>query len=255
MKQIALVITLGLFLAALAGLNPTGSRGTTEASTQAIPRALEEQQILSATVRFVVESWMIRPDEKGYNVDRTMGHGTVMAGRYLVTHNHFDVPLSLLNRPGDQDSSSALFLYDSQGELLHRGPFADFRLAYRDTETLVFVHEEADFFTRLGVSSASFSTWTRLALEPGTEVAQVDWDSVVARVDWVNIEEAYLQDGTPRLVLDDGVLPGASGGGIFYEGVHIANNWRFSEQIDGSGSIVDVVTEAALNSAALVDLP
>jgi hypothetical protein len=202
----------------------------------------------------MIESWIVRPDEKGYDIEYTLGHGTVMAGRYLVTHNHFEVPLNIMQRPGDAGSYGVVYLYNSSGELLHKGPLSDFELARSDVETLVFAHKEAGFFEDLGIASAGYAAWPAVMLEPEMEVAQVDWDGETARVDWVNVKEVILNNGTPRLVLDDGVLQGASGGGIFWQGIHVANNWQLHEKIDASGAVVEAVTTVALNSAGILNL-
>ncbi len=252
-RKILLSIIIIVFAALIFPSMVKLSDATASAASESDSQALEEQ-ILNTTVRFMVESWIVRADEMGYDIDYTMGHGTVMDGRYLVTHNHFDIPLNILNRQGDAGSYAVVTLYTSRGEPLYRGPLADFQLARKDVETLVFAHKEEGFFTDLGFASATFSAWTSLALEPGTEVAQVDWDGKTARVDWVKVQDVILDDGAPRLVLDDAVLPGASGGGIFYGSIHVANNWQLQESIDTTGAVVEAVTAAALNSAGILDL-
>ena len=68
-------------------------------------------------------------------------------------------------------------------------------------------------------------------------------------------EQVFLDNGVPRLVLADGVLPGASGGGIFFEGVHVANNWQLHERLGTDGALLQATTTAALNSQALLALP
>jgi hypothetical protein len=217
-------------------------------------RNIAEEQILHATVRIMVESWLVRQDESGYEIDRTVGHGTVIAGRYLLTHNHFGVPLSILQEQEESGSYAVVYLYNSQGQLLHKGPLTDYEVAHKGMETLVFAHKEAAFFENLGLSSADFAAGPAPELQPGMEVAQVDWDGVTARVDWVRVKEIIVEDGAPRMVLDDSVLPGASGGGIFWNGVHVANNWRLEETIDGTGSVVAAVTTAALNPVGIAML-
>ena len=253
MKRITLLSIIIIFLSGLLFLSSTNSSGATAGTARSNADQELEQHILNATVRFMVESWIVRPDETGYDIDYTMGHGTVMNGRFLVTHNHFDVPLSILNREGDAGSYVVIYLYNSQGEPLLKVPFADFELAGQDVETLVFAHKEEGFFTNLGLSSAAFADGAAQALQPGTEVAQVDWDGMTARVDWVTVQEVILDEGPPRLILADAVLPGASGGGIFYHGVHVANNWHLHEKIDATGAVVEAVTAVALNSAIVVN--
>jgi hypothetical protein len=121
-----------------------------------------------------------------------------------------------------------------------------------EEELLVFAYKEADLFAELGFESAEFKDWGSLTLEAGMEVAQIDWDGATTRVDWTTIQEVKLEDGAPRLVLEDGAIPGASGGGIFLNGFHVANNWRIEEQVDASGAVVDTVTTVALNTAMVV---
>lgn len=227
--------------------------GVSASSASESTRDQLAEQILSTTVRIQVESWIVLPDEKGYGIDTSMGHGTVMAGRYLVTHNHFSVPLSILQQQESAGSYGVVYIYNDRGELLHKGPLTDYEVAQRDAETLVFAHKEAGFFEKLGFASA-VAAYAALALEPGMLVAQVDWDGTTARVDWVSVKEIILEDGAPRMVLADGVLPGASGGGIFWNGQHVANNWQLHEKIDATGTVVEAVTAVALNSAEVSDL-
>lgn len=211
-----------------------------------------EEQLLRATVRIKVESWVVRLDESGYDIDASTGHGTVTGGRFLITHNHFSVPLSILNRQANEASYGLVYLYDSRGNLLHKGPLLDFVVAREEMETLVLAHKEAGFFETLGFTSAAIGTEAFFA--PGMEVAQVDWDGAKARIDWVQVKQVILEGGAPRLVLDDGVLPGASGGGIFLAGKHVANNWRLEEKIDGAGIVVQALTAAALNPQGMANL-
>jgi NADH:ubiquinone oxidoreductase subunit B-like Fe-S oxidoreductase len=82
-------------------------------------------------------------------------------------------------------------------------------------------------------------------------VAQVDWDGERAHIDWVVVDKIITQEGTPRLILSNGVLNGASGGGIFWNGYHIANNWSLIEMVGADGTVLGQVTTAALNSEAV----
>ena len=174
------------------------------------------------------------------------------SGRYLITHNHFSVPLSILKQKASAGSYGVVYLYNSRGVLLHKGPLSDFKVAREGVETLVFAHKEIGFFDKLGFVSAQVATGTPPA--PGMKVAQVDWDGSEARVDWVEVKTVIVDDGAPRLVLDDGVLPGASGAGIFWNGLHVANNWRLEEKMNGAGYVVAAVTAAALNPDGIADL-
>ncbi|MDX1616299.1 MAG: hypothetical protein R3300_18445 [Candidatus Promineifilaceae bacterium] len=212
-----------------------------------------EQQILSATVRITLESWVLAEEGKGYETKSSTGHATVMNGRYLVTHNHFSLPLNSADA-ADSGASVMVSLYDSGGELLFRGPLSAFDVVSVQEQTVVLAHKEEGFFEALGFRSATFQAATALPLEPGMTVAQIDWDGQQTRVDWVTIERVILDEGTPRLVLFDGATAGASGGGIFWQGVHVANNWGVGEYLGPAGEVIEAVTIAALNSAAVAGL-
>jgi hypothetical protein len=86
------------------------------------------------------------------------------------------------------------------------------------------------------------------------EVAQIDWDGATAHVEWVVIEDVVMNDGTPRLELANAVMRGASGGGVFWNGYHIANNWSQATTYDAnSGAVTRQYSVAALNSTAVVE--
>jgi hypothetical protein len=216
-------------------------------------RRLIEQQILKSTVRILVQSLTVKADESGYEIDDTLGHATVMGDRYLVTHNHFDIPLSIRPQGGEPDTYGQVLLYNAVGDLVFKGPLSDFELVREDKETLVFAYKEGGLFEKLGFAPAEFVDWTSVSFRPGMEVAQVDWDGLTTRVDWATIQEVDIEDGVPRLVLNDGAIPGASGGGIFFGGAHVANNWRLEEQVGPQGEVVSELTTVALNSTAVVN--
>lgn len=210
-----------------------------------------EKHILAATVRMELVSWIVSDDESGYELDSIVGHATIKEGRYLVTHNHFRIPLSIRHRDGEPEVYVVVKLSNSSGKLLFEGPLSDFELVWEDPEALVITPKEDGLLEKLGFVSAEFSDWPTVPLEAGMEVAQVDWDGATTRVDWVTVQEVKVEDGVPRLVLADDVTPGASGGGIFWRGVHIANNWAMVQQFEGSGALVNTVTKVALNSAQI----
>ena len=54
-----------------------------------------EAQILGTTVRLRI-GVMALQEGRYQIVDRSIGHATVMAGRYVVTHNHFSLTLKNL---------------------------------------------------------------------------------------------------------------------------------------------------------------
>lgn len=213
-----------------------------------------ERRILAATVRIELQGWSVAENESGYNIDYTVGHATVRDGGYLVTHNHFSIPLSIRSHNEESEVYTVITLSDSNGEALFKGSIADFELAWEDPETLVFAYKGEDLFQDTGIVSAEFSDWSSVPLKAGMEVAQVDWDGMTTRVDWTTVREVNVEDGVPRLVLADSVTLGASGGGIFWRGIHIANNWLLVQHYDELGELHEM-TKVALNSAPVTGEP
>ena len=206
-----------------------------------------EQQALATTVRVQMEGWVEFDPDMGREPisNETISHGTVVAGRYLITHNHFGIS------PIYQGNGTSLHatLYDASGKMLIEA--TAFSVAFVDTETLVleFTDKEGQgLFESLGISSAPFLTWDSAPLISGMEVAQVSWDGMTTNVDCVIIESIILNETTPRLELANDIQPGSSGGGIFWQGYHIANNWqRTGWRESGSTVIWQKSSSAALN--------
>jgi hypothetical protein len=179
-----------------------------------------------------------------------------MDGRYLVTHNHFSVPLSMLKNVKN-NGTAAVSMYKANGErIILEAPPTVFTVVVEDPETLVLDFGTNDagqgFFEMLGMPSAKFKARQDLQLQPGMEVAQIDWDSTTAHVDWVRVNDLDMVDGAPTLELDSFVTPGASGGGVFWQGYHIANNWATVTILDEAGSVVRQFSRTALNSLQAV---
>jgi hypothetical protein len=210
-----------------------------------------EQQILASVVRLRVRGPAV--DDHTQYTDG-IGHGTVVAGRYLVTHNHFGVDIAFLEQM-PHNGSAAVSLYRASGEKIVVEAWPDvFTIVYEDKETLVLdfgTVGDKGFFEANGLQSARLSTWREIRLGPGMHVAQVDWDGERAHIDWVAVNKIVTQEGAPRLVLSNGVSGGASGGGIFWNGYHIANNWSLIETVGADGTVLRQVTIAALNSEAV----
>ncbi len=212
-----------------------------------------EKRILSSTVQFRIDAWLVKANESGYEVNVTYGHATLKDDSYLVTHNHFSVPLPSQFGGDQPDVYAQVILANSSGEALFKGPLSEFEAVWEDPETLVITHQNAELFQKLGFASADFQDWSSTPLATGMEVAQVDWDGATTRVDWTTIQEVHVEDGVPRLVLGDAVTLGASGGGIFWNGDHVGNNWLQVQHLDQSGQIVASTTKVALNSVHVAD--
>jgi hypothetical protein len=255
MKRSAILVWF-VFLAALLirGLTPGHSKPVVtcqqpSALTGANCRQLESL-MLNATVQIVVQSWQVNRTETGYEVHGSRGLGTVLDGRYLITHNHYATLPRSLSLPLQPEICIRIILYDAQGEFLMAAPLTEFTIRSQESETLVVeMTREADkkLFAQRSVSSAYLDTDDLSFFKPGTEVAQIDWNGVQASVDWVEVQAVITTNGIPRLLLADSVTPGASGGGVFWNGNHVAVNWSLLEYLDGNGIVVGQSTIAALD--------
>ena len=181
-----------------------------------------------------------------------IGHATVIGGRYLVTHNHYPVTAAAL-KSGGEGLVTAVSIYKANGEpVLTTAPLSYLTVVVEEPETLVLdfnVYGGIGFFDSLGVPSAEINGNAGLGLLPGSEVAQIDWDGATAHVDWTRV--ITVHGGSPaRLETENFVEQGASGGGVFHNGVHIGNNWTRQTDRLGSGEIVRQYSVAALNRSA-----
>lgn len=210
-----------------------------------------EEQILAATVRIEVHRWLSEEGIRGEYIDGSGGHATVLDGRFLITHNHFSIPLESIE--GTSGEQLRISVYKANGELIidSMRPSA-FTIVAQDQETVVLdfgEYVDEGLFDMLDIPSAQFQSWESLSLRPGSEVAQINWDNETAFVQWVNIRSLVTAAGTPRIELDNGVIKGASGGGIFWNGTHIGNNWTTTTvKAANDGAMLDAFSTAALNS-------
>jgi hypothetical protein len=213
-----------------------------------------ETQILASTVRLEWHVWMEKDEGGEYTpIDGSAGHATIKEGRYLVTHNHSVISLS------DPKSGmlTTVSVFTANGKPLWLDAPVEFvSTAAEDVETLVLDfgnYGSKGLFAAFGLSSAEFRSWESLALHSGEEVAQINWDGKTAHVDWVKVQTIITEHGMPRLELANFVMPGASGGGVFWHGYHIANTWtRESVRNVHSGAVLRRYSVAALNSSRIV---
>jgi hypothetical protein len=215
-----------------------------------------EEEILASTVRIQLSGWLASAETNTATwtrLDTEIGHGTVKDGRTLVTHNHYQMPFDLL---AAGRVTGLVSLFTSAGEpILAKADIRMVSVTYEDSQSLVldFQTETGQgLFDMLDIPSVSFKTWSDLPLQPGQEVAQIDWDGATAHVDWVKIEAVRTDDATPKLELDNFNEVGSSGGGVFWQGVHIANNWQRTtiNETGGTGILLQF-SSAALNSLSL----
>jgi len=213
---------------------------------------LYEQQILATVVRLEV---LVPSLEDPSLLTGGSGHGTIKDGRFIVVHNHFSIDLSIFADEAQRDLVS-LNLYSADGYMLlrdERPPL--FEIVVEDQETLVLdfgTNDEGEgFFDWFRVPSAPFKNIHEITIRPGLEVAQVNWDGQITYIDWVQVQEVITNDGVPRLVLANPINDGSSGGGVFWMGAHIANNWMIGGILDESRTVTFQYSYAAINSVAV----
>lgn len=205
--------------------------------------AAQAERILASTVRLEI----IGPSST------RKSHATVTGGRYLITHNHFS--LVWVNVQQDDHWTIRLIRPDGRS-FLNNMPLSIFTVVAETEEMLVLDFGEIDgigFFERLGFSSAELKPWAGMPVQPGREVAQVNWDGSQSFVQWNRVSFIADNSKAPGLELEQTIMIGASGGGVFVDGIHIGNNWlkgtnyRYPSQSHSFGHSV-----AALNSEAIL---
>lgn len=179
-----------------------------------------------------------------------ISHGTVMNGRFLVTHNHFPFDMTAIS-PSYPADFSAFSLYRTDGSpLIDKSPLTNLNVVIAEAEMLVLdfgTFGDQGFFDFLGIPSAQFSE--AAGLTAGMEVAQLNWNEETAWIEWVTVRMVDKQNGIPALILDSALTAGASGGGLFWNGWHIGNNWSNNVVKDeATGEVVDTYSVAAPNS-------
>lgn len=215
-----------------------------------------EQAILDSTVQIVFHGWL--EVENGYEVEKIWGtrsHATVIDGRYLLTHNHFGLPLSQVQiyNQYSNGSLSGISIYRTDGTaVLDHAPLDVFVVKVEEGETVLLdfgTIAGEGFFTQKGFGSALLSQYGNVQLVPGDEVAQIDWDGQGnTLVVWSRIKSVYQDNGLPKAVVDNYIESGASGGGLFLNGQHIGNNWAHLIQTDPNTNIDYPRSVVALNT-------
>jgi hypothetical protein len=211
-----------------------------------------ETKILTATVRIEMHGWKIIGGEQLPLTKGGKSHATIIGGRYLVTHNHFSHPLTQEAEPKGE-GYTGISIRSADGELMvDNAPLTIFSIVHKDTETLVleFTNQNHhELFKQLTLPSASVIDWKAVNLVDGMELAHVDWNGENAHVDWVIIENLITTGRTPHLQVDNFAMKGSSGGGAFWNGVHIGNIWARNLEVDpNTGDVTRLYTLIALNS-------
>lgn len=186
----------------------------------------------------------------------THSHATIVAGRYLVTHNHYKFSLTATVVDGEE-GYVGISLRRANGDLvLDTAPLGAFSIVYADPGTLVLEFAQEDgsgLFEAMGLPSAEVRTRGENELESGAEVAQVEWDGDQTDVGWVLVDTLKLEADTPQLEAANFPQPGSSGGGVYLNGQHIGNTWaRNVEEDNQTDEITRRYTIIALNPADLI---
>ena len=215
-----------------------------------ISRQQTEKAILAATVRFEMETW-VKCENRHAHKRAANGHGTIMNGRYLLTHNHLDETITSRLLTGSSPQSITIRLYNISGQLMAAVLANQVTVVARDSETLVLDFGQqgsTGFFTIHDLPSAQFMAAANLPLTIGTKVAQIDWDGTSTYIAWATIETIKTISDTPTVQLSNRIAQGASGGGVYWNGIHIGNNWKTSTDIITPIEKAESYSHAALNT-------
>jgi hypothetical protein len=147
-----------------------------------------------------------------------IGHATVVGGRYLITHNHYPITAGELKNGGDDKVIAVSVLKINGDIILLKAPLSFFSVVGEGPEILVLDFQsygDVGFFDSVSIPSANLGDVNASLPQPGSEVAQINWDGTIAHVDWVRITAIQNDGGTSYLEIDNFVEQGASGGGVF----------------------------------------
>jgi len=228
MKRISLFVIVGLLVAGFHFVQSSAYAQRGHISD------VERQRILAATVQIRLKSPLL--DEVGnvmvvdnngvWHVLETeaRGLGTLVQMNdqvYVVTHDHWGELL---------DTAVTAQFFNANGALLVEISGAFFRnlLHYRDQGTLLLAAPpELAFLVGITGNGRTLATGSQVFLtryQPGTAMVEVAAATVTAVTEREGIPAYLLQtaDGTP-------VLPGDSGGGVWFEGQLAGNLWRNQE--------------------------
>lgn len=239
--MVLIIVLLGGSLAAFVPKSATCARPLP--SRAAHCREMEAA-ILAATVRLAIHGRI--EVENGYDIRQisgTVSHATVVSGRYLITHNHFGLPLSqvLLYNQHANGGLSGASVYRLDGTLvLDHGPISAFRVVFEEGETVI-LDFGPDFFGRAGIPSIPVASGKAAGLTAGREVGIVDLDSQGHTcLVWTDVEAVYPAGDLTLMRTTHGIHVGASGGGVFLDGRHIGNNWGLVVRpAGGQGEMVE----------------
>lgn len=185
-----------------------------------------------------------------------IGHASVVGGRYLITHNHYPVSGEVLERGGD-GLISAVSVFKANGDIiLLKVPLALYSIVVNTPEALTLDFGEygaVGFFDGVGIPSADVAPQWLDPIQPGDEVAQIDWNGSTTFVTWALVTAVYTEREISFVELESFVEQGASGGGVYFNGYHVANNWTRNIDRDAStGEVLRQYSVAAINTGSVL---
>jgi hypothetical protein len=227
--------------------DPTGhSCADPQDETEAWGCYYAEQEILESTVLLKAE-WEITTCRNGKCTTTIMvgwSHATILDDHTLITHNHFEP--KFWDEEDFWNRATANFTaYRADGQEITGINYQDSQTYADGPETRALIFGPNSFS-----SPASFAEPGDKLPKTGSEVAVVTWKGSPGStaVQWAPMTgiggRVEFGDGTRvenALTVDITVRKGASGGGIFSNGTHIANNYAIGKA-NGQG-----VTVGALN--------
>jgi hypothetical protein len=226
------------------------------APAMAAPYQAMEEEILASTVRLLMYTPLMHVEGEGYRIVNSMGHATVMNGRYLVTHNHYDETILSMLEQGDPENLITGKIFNTDGEIISQVPGQMLTVLVIEHEIVVYDLGEKDgvgYLTTLGLQSTKMLALPSISLEAGMEVAQIDWDGNSTHVDWARIDTINTKSDTSIINVSNCILKGASGGGVYWQGQHFGNNWSQTDKCDsGLVSGEEIVSTVALNSQTVI---
>jgi hypothetical protein len=184
---------------------------------------VQKVAILSATVQIRAYVPLPGSDTEASNMHYKMGQGLGTLVNWqgqavIVTHNHWGEMLK---------NAECVGIYDAQGKLLQALGNADFNrlIRYSDPGTLVLLAPE-------GLSLTVASLGDSQEVVDGEQILVVhqeaeDPDQLDVLPASVSSRNLYHGESVYNLAISAGdkLIPGDSGGGIWYQGKLIGNNW------------------------------
>lgn len=213
------------------------------------------EQILGVTVRIEMHTQFYLQE---YPISKiSSSHATIIGGRYLLTHNHFQFSLTQPVMEGDgQEGYMGISLRSASGGLLlENAPLSAFTIVHEDPQTLVLAFVAGNgrgLFENAGLPGAPVAGWQSVPWQEEMELAQVDWDGETTHVDWVRFENLSQAEGVPQIQVANFPIKGSSGGGLFWNGAHVGNTWaRNIEEDPDTGEVVRQYSIIALDTEAV----